>query len=518
MVEATRVMEILQAMIRIDSETNTSKERKMEQFLQQFFQKTKGVTSGLIHVPDDPCRRSVVYGLLRGETGHTVIFMNHHDVVDTESYGKLRDLAFAPQELQQVLAGEKMRDDVRQDLESGEWLFGRGSCDMKGGAAAQLAVFEDYAEKVGKASLLYLSLPDEETYSAGMRAAIGLLDELRTSYDLTYDVLIDSEPNHKEKGQLVAYTGSVGKIQPVVLVQGKPVHIGHYTQGLNPVGVLARLVAATEGKQEFTDSCGTEVTPPPAWVYLRDRKERYDVTLPQRAAAALNLLTYDKTPDDVMYFLLEETRCAVSDMLQTMQSGLDVPVLSAAELLQQASSYEGFDVFYEAAKQASFVALQDGRSTYAEETLSLIEKTLDFMDLKQPLAVVAFAPPYYPAADSLSFPTPAFQGLLQHIQTLTDVRFERYFNGVSDCSYCCVDPAFDDKMVEKNLLLWGKAYPFDLENLKKLQIPFLLLGPWGKDLHEGTERVNIASVSRDLPRILEAVLAYVGRENFEKVQ
>ena len=92
---------------------------------------------------------------------------------------------------------------MRRDWESGEWLFGRGSCDMKGGAAAQLAVFEDYAAHPGKASLIYLSLPDEETYSAGMRTAITLLNELRSSYGLIYDILIDSEPNHKEQGKLV---------------------------------------------------------------------------------------------------------------------------------------------------------------------------------------------------------------------------------------------------------------------------------------------------------------------------
>lgn len=95
---------------------------------------------------------------------------------------------------------------------------------------------------------------------------------------------------------------------------------------------------------------------------------------------------------------------------------------------------------------------------------------------------------------------------------MMDVRFDRYFNGVSDCSYCCVDPDFDESMVEKNLLLWGKAYPFDLDSLKKLQIPFLLLGPWGKDLHERTERVHIDSVSRKLPHILDAIISYVGRE------
>jgi arginine utilization protein RocB len=114
-----------------------------------------------------------------------------------------------------------------------------------------------------------------------------------------------------------------------------------------------------------------------------------------------------------MYVLLEETRRAVHDLQQTMGSDLPVSVCSADELLQQASAYPGFDVFYEAAKQASFVALQEGSSTYVEETIHLLEQILDFTGMTAPMAVVAFAPPCYPAADSLSFPTPAFTDLLE---------------------------------------------------------------------------------------------------------
>lgn len=46
--------------------------------------------------------------------------------------------------------------------------------------------------------------------------------------------------------------------------------------------------------------------------------------------------------------------------------------------------------------------------------------------------------------------------------------------------------------------------------MAELKIPFLLLGPWGKDLHERTERVNIASVSEELPKILRHVVEYIG--------
>ena len=62
------------------------------------------------------------------------------------------------------------------------------------------------------------------------------------------------------------------------------------------------------------------------------------------------------------------------------------------------------------------------------------------------------------------------------------------------------------------MILQKDCLSYHLDSLKKLQIPFLLLGPWGKDLHEGTERVHIDSVSRKLPHILDAIISYVGRE------
>lgn len=47
--------------------------------------------------------------------------------------------------------------------------------------------------------------------------------------------------------------------------------------------------------------------------------------------------------------------------------------------------------------------------------------------------------------------------------------------------------------------------------MAEMQIPFILLGPWGKDLHERTERVHIGSVSKELPAILDAIVEYVGK-------
>ena len=58
-----------------------------------------------------------------------------------------------------------------------------------------------------------------------MRTAVPVLKDLRDTYGLIYRVLINSEPNEKENGKIVAFTGSVGKLLPVVIVQGKSVHV-----------------------------------------------------------------------------------------------------------------------------------------------------------------------------------------------------------------------------------------------------------------------------------------------------
>lgn len=506
-----RVLELLREMIAIDSETNTEKEVDMEKYLQKkLLAMGDSVQVSLIRVTNDPAGRSVVCGFIPGKKKDTVIFLNHHDAVNTEAYGILRDDAFSPDRLLAELIKFEKDEVVLSDLTSGEWLVGRGACDMKGGAAAQLAVFEEYAAQGGgDVGLLFVSLPDEESYSSGMRTAVPMLKELRDTYGLSYRVLINSEPNEKENGKIVAFTGSVGKLLPVVLVQGKSVHVGNYRQGINPLGIVSRIIAATEGDASLADRCGEEMTPPPAWIYLRDRKQHYDVSLPQRVAACANFMTYTKTPEDVMYILCNVAQEAVAEALQHVDDGLSMEVISSAELLNRAAAYPGFDVFYENVKNNSFIRLQEGETTYAQETIRMIEAILDFTGMTDPLTIISFAPPYYPAADSHMLHDEKFSGLCQAIKEVTDIRYDHYFNGVSDCSYCCVDPNLDESLLEHNLPLWGKSYGFDFNAMAEMQIPFLLLGPWGRDLHERTERVNIESVSVKLPAVLERVLMYV---------
>ena len=95
---------------------------------------------------------------MRRDSADTVILFHHHDTVDTEDFGSLKDLAFDNQALKEKLKEESIRQDVLADISSGDWQFGRGSCDMKAALALQLGVLEEYSSaSTGQANLIYLS-------------------------------------------------------------------------------------------------------------------------------------------------------------------------------------------------------------------------------------------------------------------------------------------------------------------------------------------------------------------------
>ncbi|MBR6637017.1 MAG: hypothetical protein IKK97_06160, partial [Phascolarctobacterium sp.] len=140
-----RVLEITKELVKIYSPTNTAEEQKVEEYLLNLLQgmpyfKEHPENCGAFAAADDCFGRSTIYGLVLGKSKKTVVFMGHHDVVSTEVYGALENVACEPEFLEQKLASVDLPEEASLDLGSGEWLWGRGTCDMKGGTAAQLAV------------------------------------------------------------------------------------------------------------------------------------------------------------------------------------------------------------------------------------------------------------------------------------------------------------------------------------------------------------------------------------------
>lgn len=101
-----------------------------------------------IPVPDDPLGRFDVaaYLELNPRAKKCVILSGHMDVVGVEEYGHLAELAFDPEALRERITELPLNDEARRDLESGAWIFGRGTADMKLGLALGLELLRHFSE------------------------------------------------------------------------------------------------------------------------------------------------------------------------------------------------------------------------------------------------------------------------------------------------------------------------------------------------------------------------------------
>lgn len=588
-----KVYEYLKRLVSVPGISDTDEERKTAEAIREIlaeqpYFRAYPENSGTVEIPGDARKRPLVYGLVRGnkKSGRTIILTGHYDVVSVEDYGQLKPLAFSMDELKAELEkeyGERVMQETKaaldpeqdfwNDVASGEWIFGRGAADMKGGLAAGLAVLLGIGEEVldgtcrMDGNVLFLSVPDEESYSVGMRGAAGFLADLREREKLSYDLLIDLEPmSRDEKGQEV-FLGSVGKCMPVVLVQGRTAHVSRCFDGLNAVGVLGRMFEKTELSAEFAEVFDGEVCMPPTWLNFKDLKKEYDVSVPARAAGYLSVLSFQSGPGEIMEKMKELGGEAFAEyigkmdaekrMLDEKLSGRAVQrkkasvqadpgagventslmsekystgkddgrkscvvkqeyaVMSFAELagICREKGADDFESFMEELKSRTEARIRSGETNYPQATIDMMTEVLDWSGLTDPVMVIGFAPPLYPAyhSDQMAGKEGAGSWQFRKIKKAAEaagcmVKKVHYFTGISDLSYCGTCGDMDFSGYAEETPLWGGGYQVDFDEIGKLNIPAVLMGPWGKDIHRRTERVNRKSLLVELPEILHTLI------------
>ena len=536
-----QIYEYLQQLVEIPSVSETSGEleaaRVLENCLagQKYFQKHTEYF-GQEAIVGDALGRSLVFGLVRGNGRRTVILTGHYDVVDVQEYGEFRHFAYDLKAWENVSGEEKERllamltPQARADFTSGEWLFGRGTADMKGGLSVGLAVLDWFGrqalEGAFDGNLLFLAVPDEEAYSAGMRAAVPFLQNLENKQDLEYDCLIDLEPCFDEgKGHQV-FVGSVGKMQPAVLVQGAKAHVMEAFRGLNAVGVLGEMFRRTELAPEFGERYGEEICPPPTWFSLRDRKEGYDVSVPLRASGYMSVLGFEKDAKSLMERLKHLGKEAFSSYIKRMEEqknalGITVQGIpesdckvmeyrELAELCKQKHGGEAFSRWQKTWQEDAGEKIRSGVWNYPQATLELMDRLLTWSEISSPVMVLAYAPPFYPAFHSDKLPgleqkgTEYFQ-ILEKAARAQGVTLKRgeYFCGISDLSYCGPANAAALECYGADAPLWGGLYSMDWKAMEKFSVPAMLFGPMGRDAHQMGERVNRRGLFVETPEILK---------------
>ena len=469
--------------------------------------------------------RSWVTALYRhAEAVDTVVLISHFDTVDTADFGTLEPLACDPVALTAAYAerASELDDDAAADARSGNYLFGRGTMDMKAGLALHMALVERAAAESWPINLVLLAVPDEEVNSTGMRDAVEGLRELAREHGLRYVLFLNGEPAfpaYPGDSTRYLYSGSIGKIMPSVLCYGRETHAGTPMSGLTSSYIASHVTQAMEFNETFRETVHGETTPVPVTLDQRDRRDGYSTQTPFRTSALYNVFVMEQSADQVM----DRFELVVRDAAQACElhyraicerDGVDpirgIRVLRYAELEEHA-----VDALGQAAVDAlSGVAIADGDDDLREQSLRITEALLVACQELTPAIVVLFAPPYYPAVNSTD--DELVQACISRVQQQARDRFggdvvqSHYFNGISDLSYVSYrGDAGSWQAYERNTPGFGTTYAIPFEAMAELDAPVLNVGPFGKDPHKRTERIHVGSAFHELPELLADLVQFI---------
>ena len=536
------IEENLLAFVGTRSDTNSIKEHNIETFFENYFSKVDYFKKhpeycGLFDIPEDYLDRKVSWCLLKGQGDDTIVFIHHHDIVETKDYGVLEELSLKPYELMEAFKQNKMElpKQAYDDLMSDKWIFGRGCSDMKGGGSIQLSLIEEYSKDEDfKGNIVLISVPDEENLSAGMRGATYLLKELKDKYNLNYKLMLNSEP-HERGNDLkpTIYDGSIGKIMPVVYVRGKLAHVGQVYLGLNPINLLSEIIRRTELNPNFIEKVGTTTNPPPTWLYHKDRKQVYDVSLPIASTGYMSILPLKRSPMSIMDEIKEICNDAfiqvINDMNESYKTYNQIAETEYDKLPWEPSVKFYSELYAEALRDsgnefefAYSNLIDDIKDKFNSNKIStidaanaIIEKTLEFVRDKNPCVVLAMTPPYYPSTNNslLGEKSEEINETIEKLKQYAKKNFneeytvQNYFTGISDLSYAMfVSDQEDIDYISNNMLMWNDIYYIPLEIIKELSMPVINVGPFGRDLHKYTERVLKEDLFYKTPQLIDLVV------------
>lgn len=455
------------------------------------------------------------------QTKDTIVLLSHYDTVHTEEYGDLKDLAFQPKELGQALKERKndLTEEARNDVESGEYIFGRGTMDMKMGLALHMRLLEQAIVEEWPINLLLVTVPDEEVNSAGMRTVIPELLQLEKEHQLNYTLFLNGEPSFSQTPadqNHYVYSGSIGKIMPTALIYGKETHVGEPLSGITANYIASFLTQQMEWNPLFKESDLGEETPLPVTLLQKDLKMEYSTQTPHRVKALYNVFMMKRTAEETMELfrsVAEEAATQCNEHYkQICQKENITPigkirVQTYEELHNYAVKKLGLQVVSQMKAEVINNQLLDDR----EKSVQIADQLMIACPELGPTIVLLFSPPYYPAVNSSDHPI--IKELIRLIQETakhtfqTNIKQIHYFNGISDLSYVTyqgTDNGWD--VYKSNTPVWGETYKIPFSEMSKLRAPVLNVGPFGKDAHKLTERLHKKSALIELPLLLDTIV------------
>lgn len=471
-------------------------------------------------------RNSVAASYINESNKNTVVLISHFDTVHTDEFGKNEHLAFDVDKLTSYYKENKLNFNsiIQEDIESDEYIFGRGIMDMKMGLALHLNILEVATLERWPVNIVVLTVPDEEVDSAGMRSAVSYLNDFRDGHDLNYSLIMNSEPSfslHPDDDKYYIYTGSIGKIMPATLFYGVETHAGEPLKGLNALYMSSYLTKNLEFTDVFKEEDMGETTPPPMTLKTMDLKNDYSTQTTNHVANLSNVFTLKQQADDIFVKYSELVNKSMNELQSdyetishsnNLKKPYKVKVMSYTELLSYSTEKLGEPRVREITDLYANNELLDDRV----RSTMIIDDLMEECRELAPIAINYFAPPYYPPVNNTN------DELIQEITAYAekelnkndiDVDVINYFNGISDLSYVAYQGDSESwKTYEANTPVWGETYTIPFKGMETLNTPFVNIGPFGKDPHKLTERLNKESAFKITPDLLQnLILNFFGK-------
>lgn len=468
------------------------------------------------HAPNDPIGRKNVFAFVKGQTDSpsTIIYHSHLDTVGIEDFGLLKEHAFSSETLEKYFQTYERNADVQSDAKSGDWLFGRGSVDMKSGAAVHLAnilYFSQHTDLL-EGNLLLLFNGDEEGEHRGITAALTELERLQEEKQLQYRLAINNDfitPLYDGDTKRYIYTGTAGKLLPCFYIYGREVHVGDTLSGIDPNLIAAQITRRLHNNYGLTECIPDELVLPPTCLYQRDNKDSYTVQTATSSQLYFNYFIYESTPQEVLTQLLEETKQVCKEAEEYLKEQFNRYLLTTG-LPPRDLSWEievtSYGDYIEALQELGIDTELTIQNVLKESTTSdLRELYFEIVGALQKLdpekkarVIIFFAPPFLPhnylkqTNEENRQLQNSIQAVLENMQDETGEQFvlKKFFPYLADGSFLSIHETDDElKPLLQNFPKWEQLYPLPYETIRKLNIPSINMGVYGKDGHKWTERV-----------------------------
>lgn len=477
-------------------------------------------------IPSDRFGRKNAVAIIRGQKNpdnrKTVVLMGHTDTVGISDFGELKDSANDSAKITEWMNEnvDKLHPDVKADLEreDEDYIFGRGVFDMKSGVAAHLAVIEMLSNDIENldGNIILGTVCDEEVNSVGMFALVGLLNKLKkdNNFDLVgmldADYMTNEYPGDEKK---YVYVGAVGKLMPSFYVVGDETHVGESFNGIDSNQIAAEILRKINMNTDYCDEANGQYTLPPISLTFRDLKPEYTVQTAEATQLFFNYATHSQTPDEVMDLMVEAAEEAMSDAISNLDNefkkyneltGMEYhplnyksQVITIQELKDEVRKEIG-DKLDEEIKAFEEKHVDNDDIDERQYSLLLVQHIHRLWSRrKEPIVVAYFSPPYYPhiliedETEEGKKVIDAVSGAVDSVDSDYEIVYKDFFPYIADISFAAAPQ--DKTAIESlktNMPGFNTKYQFPIDEMAELNLPAINIGPFGKDAHKFTERLE----------------------------